>query len=407
MGASHESHRPRHGVPDRDVLLAPRRVPAVASGATAPAVTVVRLPQGAVQPQAAVDEDGTVHLIYLTGDPMAADIRYARAKPTASGGLSLGEPVRVNTTDGSAVAVGTVRGPHLSLGRDGRVHVAWMGSGPARPKAPGKHAPMLYTRLADDGRRFEPERNVITKYVGLDGGGSVAADADGKVYVAWHAPIAKGGDEGSRHVFVARSIDDGATFAAEEPLAGERLGACGCCGMRVLATPGDGGGLVGLFRTATDKIHRDTRAFRTRDGATNPPGVTLDPMESATCVMSTYALASSPNGERVFAAWETDGRIRLGSYPRGSIAAGHAVRLPEAKDDIGQKHPSVAAGAGGNVLVAWAEGTGWQQGGAVAWQVFDAKLRPIRGTAGRGDGLRAWGLPAAVALKGGGYVVIY
>ena len=41
------------------------------------------------------------------------------------------------------------------------------GSAKSAPKAPGKQAPMLYTRSRQDGT-FEPERNLITKYVGLD-----------------------------------------------------------------------------------------------------------------------------------------------------------------------------------------------------------------------------------------------
>src|SRR3954471_2944844 len=189
------------------------------ASAAAPTVRTMRVPSGGVQPQVAVDAHGAVHMIYLTGDPQAADIQYI-GMPAGRG--NFGEPVRVNAHPGSALAIGTIRGPHLALGRDGIVHVAWMGSAKAEPKAPGKQAPMLYTRLARDGT-FEPERNVITKFVGLDGGGTVAADRDGNVSVAWHAPATPKGDESTRRVFVARSTDDGATFAPEVPLSDESL----------------------------------------------------------------------------------------------------------------------------------------------------------------------------------------
>lgn len=53
---------------------------------------------------------------------------------------------------------------------------------------------MLYTRLNDAGDGFEPQRNVIQKRPGLDGGGSIAADAEGNVYVAWHAPNVNKGE---------------------------------------------------------------------------------------------------------------------------------------------------------------------------------------------------------------------
>src|SRR5204863_2287972 len=98
------------------------------------------------------------------------------------------KPIRVNSQAGSAIAIGNIRGAHLALGRNGRTHVAWMGgSGSVKAKIEGEETtPMVYTRLADDGKSFEPERNVLTFTGRLDGGGTVAADAKGNVYVAWH-----------------------------------------------------------------------------------------------------------------------------------------------------------------------------------------------------------------------------
>ena len=42
---------------------------------------------------------------------------------------------------------------------------------------------MLYTRLNDAGTAFEPQRDLIRMARGLDGGGAVAADGVGNVYV--------------------------------------------------------------------------------------------------------------------------------------------------------------------------------------------------------------------------------
>jgi hypothetical protein len=277
-----------------------------------------------------------------------------------------------------------------------------MGSAKAEPKAPGKQAPMLYTRLGKDGT-FEPERNLITKFVGLDGGGTVAADPNGNVYVAWHAPATRNGGEASRRVFVARSTDDGATFAAEEPVTDEGPGVCACCGMALLAPPG--GAVVGLFRTATQQVHRDAHAFLFQGSFDRRWGGTLDPAESGTCMMSTFALANGPTKTFV-AAWETLGRIRFGVYPYRDLtgAREHARDVPVAAHN--SKHPAVAVDGKGNLLIAWAEGTGWKRGGAVAWQVFDRHLTPVRGAAGRADGLPAWSRPAAYATPEG-FVVVY
>ena len=37
-------------------------------------VTLIRVPDGGIQPQVAVDSEGVLHLIYLKGDPGSADI---------------------------------------------------------------------------------------------------------------------------------------------------------------------------------------------------------------------------------------------------------------------------------------------------------------------------------------------
>ena len=115
--------------------------------------------------------------------------------------------------------MGTIRGAQVAFGKNNRVHVAWNGSGAARPEGPinpeaGKPgAPMMFSRMDKTGKAFEPQRNLMKKTFGLDGGGSVA-DADGNVYVAWHGKAmdaAKG--ETGRQVWLVRSSDNGKSFS--------------------------------------------------------------------------------------------------------------------------------------------------------------------------------------------------
>jgi hypothetical protein len=113
--------------------------------------------------------------------------------------------------------------------------------------------------------------------------------------------------------------------------------------------------------------------------------------------MSTMALVQGPKG--VFAAWETDGQI----YFAGSKAGTTAFAEPQAApgDGQGRKHPALAINARGDLLLAWTEGTGWEKGGALAWQVFDKNGKPT-GDKGRvDDGIPVWGLPTVVATDGG------
>jgi len=139
---------------------------------------------------------------------------------------------------------------------------------------------MLYTRLNDPGTAFEPQRNVMQFAVGLDGGASVAADNFSNVYVVWHANPENNG-EAHRRVWMARSGDDGKTFAREvavdpemkQGVEEEPRGACGCCGMRAFAD--ERAALYILYRAATEQIHRDMVLLVSRDR-----GSTLLPIAS-------------------------------------------------------------------------------------------------------------------------------
>ena len=85
-------------------------------------VRLVRVPNGGVQPQTAVDAKGTIHLLYYSGDWKHGDLFYVKS---SDNGTTFSEPVRVNSEAGSAIAGGTIRGGQIALGRNDRIHVAW------------------------------------------------------------------------------------------------------------------------------------------------------------------------------------------------------------------------------------------------------------------------------------------
>ena len=96
-----------------------------------PTVTTLRVPNGGIQPQIVVGTDGALHLLYYKGKAGSGDIFYVRS---TNQGESFSNPMRVNSQPESAIAAGTIRGAHLAVGKNGRVHVAWNGSGKAKPK---------------------------------------------------------------------------------------------------------------------------------------------------------------------------------------------------------------------------------------------------------------------------------
>ena len=363
-------------------------------------VQVERLPAGGLQPQAVADAAGAIHIVYFRGDDRAGDLYYVRR--SAAGAYS--SPLRVNSQPTSAVSRGSVRGAQLALGRGDRIHVIWNGSHAGTPQMAGGLMPLFYSRLTAGA--FEPQRNLLTWSGGVDGGGTVVADAAGHVVVAWHANPGAGADARGT-VFVARSDDEGATFGREHRVSSESLGACGCCSMRGLI---DRRGAVHLlYRAAGADVNRDTMLLSSPDlGAT----FTTRPLQRWTigaCPMSTFALADAGGG--VTAAWDTDGQIfferNLAAPGRQQAAAASSERPLPAPGETGvRKHPVLAVNARGETLLAWLEGTAWQRGGALAWQLYDAAGRPDGGP-GAAPGIPVWGLAAAAPLADGRFLLVY
>ncbi len=358
-------------------------------------VYLMKAPQGGLQPQAVVDSKGIIHLVYLYGDPAAADIGYASKPPGVS---DFSAPIRVNSQPGSAVALGTVRGAHLSLGRSNRIHVAWNGSSKAEPKGPFNSAPMLYTRLNERGDGFEPQRNVMTEASGLDGGGALATDSKGNVYVTWHAQGQENGKptegEGHRRVWLARSRDDGRTFEKERVVSPLELGACGCCGMGALADPE--GNLYLLFRSAREIVHRDMYLLTSHDRGDSFLATKVQPWQIGACPMSTVSLASG-NG-RVLLSWETEKQVYFAPLDMRGNAIGKPTAAPGEGNN--RKHPAIAVNQRGQILLAWTEGTGWKKGGSLAWQLFNEAGQPLSNQ-GLSLGLPAWDFATAVPVKNG------
>ena len=356
-------------------------------------VAVVRMPDGGIQPVAAVDAvTGTVHIVYFRGDAAHGDAFYVHS----ADGTVFSTPTRVNSEPGSVIATGTVRGAQIAVGRNGRVYVAWNGSRSIAPR----QTPMYYARMNVAGTAFEPQQNVMQHTDNIDGGGAVAADRDGRVYVVWHGNEPGARDEAQRRVWLARSNDDGQTFEREHAVFDERTGVCGCCGLGAFAD--DVGSVFVLFRSAFELVHRDMYLLTSHDHARSFTGRKIDQWNVGACVMSTQAFAAGSSG--LYTAWETEGQVYFGRIdPQTGIIA-RIVGAPG--DNRTRKHPTLAVDADGRVLFAWTEGTGWSKGGTAAWQLFDAAGAPI-GSAGQADGVPVWGLVASYRTRSGGFGLSY
>jgi hypothetical protein len=253
---------------------------------------------------------------------------------------------------------------------------------------------------------LKPERNLMHRSFGLDGGGSVAADPAGNVYVVWHGintelksgSGAKG--EARRQVWVTKSADNGKTFQTEAPAWQKPTGACACCGVKAFASRS--GSVRVLYRSATEAIHRDIYFLTSTDRGTSFSGGLLHKWDINACPMSSMDFAE--DRDVLFGAWETGGQVY---WTRITSERPDALQMMSAPGEVkGRKHPRLAVNDNGELLFVWTEGTGWQRGGSLAWQLYDRSGRPSaeKGTVA---GIPAWSFAAAAANADGTFSILY
>ncbi len=361
-------------------------------------VALLKTPGGGIQPQAVLDHSGIVHLIYYQGNANAGDLHYVRQRPGETGWSA---PIKINSRPKSAVALATVHGAQLAVGKGGRVHVVWCGPNAPREQRPGRYAELFYARSNVQGTSFEPQRNLMQSTFGLVGGGSVAADAAGRVYVAWHGYDKPGHDESARRMWVARSDDEGESFSRESPATAEQTGACSCCSVKAFAD--SRGTSYVLYRAATANVNRDMVLLVSRDHGRTFLASRVHSWKISYCPMTSEALTEGPAGP--IGAWETEGQVYFATIdPTTGVMSAPIPGPGESKD---RKHPAVATNAARETILVWTEGTGWQRGGALAWQVFDKSGRPTKVKGRIPDGIPAWGLATVVARPDGSFLIVH
>lgn len=363
---------------------------------------ILRIPDGGIQPRVEIGPSGTIHLVYFQGNPMEGDVFYVKRQSNSD---EWSHPIQVNHRPGSAIAAGTIRGPQMALGRGERVHVAWMGSGKVSTpaKEEGKHPthPMLYTRLTNDRSSFEPERDVLTWTAGLDGGGTVAADGEGHVYVAWHGkPAHSSTNEYGRAVYVTHSANDGKSFDRETQANPHSTGACGCCGMRGFA---DSRGRLHLLYRMADEVNRDMGHLISENQSRSFALYNVSPWQTQTCPMSSAAFAEGPAG--ILLATETEAKVdaRLLQSKSKDLTTPSGIK-PGTRNG---KHPSIAINSQGDTLFVWSEGAGWKRGGTLKWELHDKSGQLLSTSGLDAKPIPEWSFCSAVNKADDSFVIVY
>jgi hypothetical protein len=328
-------------------------------------VRVSPVPDGGIVPDAEVDDQGVIHLVYVS----SGDVFYVNSSDE---GQSFTKPIRVNTEAGFAYG-GAFRGPDLAVGKDATIHVVWYNAA-YQQKRPKDEWGVMYSRLSPGAGTFEPTRNL--NHTPSDNY-SLAADQKGNVAVVWMA----------ERVYASVSHNGGDSFSAPQDL---KTDPCECCGSR--AAYADDDSLAVLYRDKANN-DRDTYLAILRPGARQfthtKVSQTVWYIES--CPMTGSFLSTTPGG--LVAGWETKGQIYFARLNRrGQLLSAGEIHAAERG-----RYPVVLTAPDGITLVAWKNDTTLQ------WQLFDAndQRQGQGGTATSNTGDR----PAGVVTKDGTFLL--
>lgn len=359
-------------------------------------VLVQQTPDGGLQPRLVTTADGAVHLLYFKkrlDRPAAREGNLYYREYQAEQGR-FGQPVRVSSEAFNLQTVSISRAS-MAIDGEGRAHVMWY-----LPREFEYH----YARSNPERTRFEPLRSMVTEYTdGLDAGGDVAAIGS-QVALVWGA-----GDltrEHERSMYARFSDDGGATFGAETMIANPDLGACACCSMATDFVSGEE--LVVAYRSAIDGTGRHMQVLHLQgvgEGITEAnyaPVHELQQWEASFCPLSTndigFSSASDP-----WLVFETESRI----VQMNLSEPGQIERVAEPFTETRQKNPTIAFDKDGNYLIAWGEAISHSRGGRLNLRLFNAQGEVRDYQLEEEIQMQNFTFPAAAALPGGDFLVLY
>ena len=338
--------------------------------AKSPAVIIVLISPNCLVPDVAVDAKGVVHMVY----GLDHHAHYARATDQ---GATFSPPVRIDSEGQVETKMGE-RGPKLTVGSDGVIHVAWMDEW-----APGVKTFARYSRSLDAGKTFAPAQ-AVSSMSGIDG---VTATADGRGHVAafWHVMAdPKPAVKAATWLYTARSSDNGATFGPSEKIkiTGHSGLACSMCMMRART---DAEGRVFLvFRSAEASV----RDFFVLTGPIAENNFTAqlvnhDDWTIDYCPMCGPELTLTPDGGAL-CAFMSRKKVYWAAADKTSAEWRLHVATPASEEN--EIYPTAVANRRGDVLFLWQIGLMATKGNAtVQWACYDRAGHPsgATGTAGR------------------------
>ena len=282
----------------------------------------------AAEPATAAAPDGSFYVAWVNHDAKQADVMLGHFN---SDGQSQGAAVRVNHNAGSATAW---RGdqPSLAVGAGGTVYVLWTARVDAGDKH-GTDIYLSVSNDRGKSFASEVKVN-DDKVPNAHGMHSLAVAKDGRIYAAWldernvQAPMPSTKAEGhhmesNRDVFLTYSTDGGRTFAANRKVAAE---ACPCC-KTSLAIAADGTLYAGWRQVLPGNFRHIAVAASADQGATfsQPVIVSDDRWVLEGCPVSGPSLAVDQASGNLKVVWYAAGEgAAPGVYFAESKDKGHS-----------------------------------------------------------------------------------
>ena len=338
-------------------------------GATKPTVSIVQAPAGCLVPDAVVDSQGTLHLVY----GLNHQAYYIQSRDN---GKAFTHPVKINS-DGKVETKMGERGPKLAVDPHGVIHVCWMDEW-----APGVKTFVRYARSVNHGASFG-QTKAVSSMSGVDGA-TLTADAQRNVLVFWHVMADPKPDvKAATWLYHSRSIDGGANFGASEKLPISNLSglACSMCMMR--ARTGPDGAIYLALRSAQTSI-RDFYVLKSP--STGRPftaiRVNQDNWAIDYCPMCGPELTFGPDGQAL-CAFMTRNQVYWALAAPAMRSFQYHVGTPTPEPN--EIYPSAIANRKGEVLFVWQLGPMAVKGTAtVKWSRYDRSGKPTgeSGTAG-------------------------
>jgi len=345
----------------RNLLLFALLIVAISASYVRAEVITIKTPHDGLVPEIVLDDSGILHLTYGRG----GNGYYVQSRDS---GKTFSQPVQVNQR-ADTVTVGGERSPKLAIGKDGVIHVAWLGH---YQRGGG----VWYTRSTDGGQTFEPERSLLDTRAGTDSV-TIIADKEGNLFAFWlDARLPKDEQSPVAHpIFMTRSTDNGLTFSPNQPLKHDHPGStCACC--RLEARIGDDGYIYLAFRSGYQSI-RDLYLLKGRKTENNFKSVrvSVDDWKLEGCPMSGAPFGVDSSG-RVIISWMSQGKVYWSISDKGATRFVPRIAAPDGGSS--ENHPTVLINRKGEVLLIW------KQGAQVRWARYtvDGKFTGASGTVG-------------------------